>query len=139
MSASIFDDKSAPPDEMRLKTALGKSAVLLKTIRDHITENYGDVADEWKFYNAKSGWTLKLLLKKRNLFFLTPLANSFRVAFVFGDKAVAAVERSNLPPSIIETLKNARKYAEGRGLQIEVKTAADAENIKKLIDIKIEN
>jgi hypothetical protein len=36
-------------------------------------------------------------------------------------------------------LTNARKYAEGRGIRIEVRNPADAENVKKLFDIKINN
>jgi len=40
---------------------------------------------------------------------------------------------------MIKTLKNTRKYAEGRGLPIEIKTKKDVENIKKLVEIKISN
>jgi hypothetical protein len=36
-------------------------------------------------------------------------------------------------------LKNARKYAEGRAIRIEVKSRKDLEHVKKLIDIKISN
>ncbi|HEX9652826.1 MAG TPA: DUF3788 family protein [bacterium] len=56
----------------------------------------------------------KRAAKKTNLCFLTPLQNLFRIAFVFGDKAVAVIEQSDLPDTIVDTLKNARKYAEGR-------------------------
>jgi len=55
----------------------------------------------------------------------------------FGDKAVTAIEQSDLPGDIIDEIKNARKYAEGRGLRIEVKNQDDVENVKKVIDIKI--
>jgi hypothetical protein len=58
---------------------------------------------------------------------------------VFGDKAVAAAEQSDLPQDLITTLKNARKYAEGRGLQIDVKRSADVKNIMKLVKIKVDN
>ncbi|UCE48498.1 MAG: DUF3788 family protein, partial [Phycisphaerales bacterium] len=63
----------------------------------------------------------------------------FRISFVFGDRAVAAAEQSDLPKDLIETLKNARKYAEGRGLQVEVKGPSDVEDIKRLVEIKIDN
>lgn len=39
----------------------------------------------------------------------------------------------------IGLLKNVRKYAEGRGIRIEVKLREDVENVKKLIDIKVGN
>jgi signal transduction histidine kinase len=44
-----------------------------------------------------------------------------------------------LPEVIKLELKNARKYSEGRGLRIEVKSAKDVENIRKLVEIKVKN
>ncbi len=83
--------------------------------------------------------TIKVLRKKPNLFFFIPQEGHFKITFVFGDKAVSAVEKSNLPKSIINDLLTARKYMEGRGLQIDVTSQADAQHIKKLLKIKIEN
>ncbi|MFQ5641020.1 MAG: DUF3788 domain-containing protein [bacterium] len=139
MSTSIFDDKSNQPDEDSLGEILATSAEYWTELKKYLEEKYGPITEEWKFYNQKSGWILKVLRKKRNLFFFTPLNGYFRVAFVFGDRAVAAVERSDLPEDIINTLRNARKYMEGRGLQIDVKLAGALENVKKLIEIKINN
>ncbi len=82
---------------------------------------------------------MKTLLKKRNLFFFTPLDGCFRIGFVFGDKAVAVVEQSDLPNEIKNELTNARKYAEGKGIMIVVKNQQDVEKVKKLIDIKVNN
>ena len=139
METNAFMDKSIPPDDGRLGRVLGESATFWEAIKKSIVQKYGDVNEEWKFYNAKSGWTLKVLLKKRNLFFFVPLQGCFRVAFIFGDKAVAAVERSNLPEDMKNELKNARKYVEGRSIRIEVKSQKDVEHVKKLIDIKVSN
>jgi len=139
METSVFTDKSTRPDNTKLAGTLGDKAGFWEAIKSHIKNNYGHVTEEWKFYGAKSGWALKLLLKKRNLFFFTPLRGDFRLGFVFGDKAVSAAEKSDLPKDIINTLKNAKKYVEGRGLRVEVKSSADVENVKKLIDIKVKN
>ena len=139
MESSVFVDKSIQPDNDRLSQVLGETGKFWEAIKNHIKENHGDVTEEWKFYSPKYGWTLKMLLKKRNLFFFTPLDGYFRLGFVFGDKAVSVIEKSDLPGDIITELKNARKYAEGRGLRIEIKNQEDVENVKKLIDIKISN
>jgi hypothetical protein len=139
METNAFMEKSIQPDGRRLTHALGERAILWETIKNHIAQKHGEVNEEWKFYNTKSGWTLKVLLKKRNLFFFVPLQGSFRLAFIFGDKAVAAVAKSDLPEAIKNEIKNARKYAEGRGLRIEVKSQKDVEHVKKLIDIKVGN
>ncbi len=139
MASSLLDDKSIQPDDAQLQTVLGKSFELWVDINEHLEETYGAVTPEWKFYSQKSGWIRKTLLKKRNLFFFLPVENYFKITFVFGDKAVAAVEQSDLPQGIADELKNARKYMEGRGIQIVVKSADDVKNVKKLIDIKISN
>lgn len=139
MAASIFEDKATKPDDKMLAKALGKSNRLWEEIKKHLSAEYGELIEEWKFYGAKSGWILKTLRKKRNLFFFIPLKSSFQISFVFGDKAVAAVEKSDLPKKLITELKNARKYAEGRGLRIDVKNSTDVEHIKKLVEIKVNN
>ncbi len=137
MAVSVFEDKAVMPDDKMLAKALGKSNRMWREIKKHLKAEYGELVEEWKFYGVKSGWILKTLRKKRNLFFFIPLKGSFQVSFVFGDKAVAAVEKSGLPKGLITELKNARKYAEGRGLRIDVKNSADVEHIQKLVEIKV--
>ena len=139
MAASVFGDKETKPTAQKLSSVLGESNGLWKEIKKHLKAEYGELTEDWKFYGQKSGWILKTLRKKRNLFFFVPLEGSFKVSFVFGDKAVAAAEQSDLPKDLVKTLKNARKYAEGRGLQIEVKGPSDVENVKKLVEIKVNN
>ncbi len=139
MSASVFDDKSVKPDSKALVKAIGKTAGYWKKIRSNLENDYGELIDDWKYYGQKTGWLLKVLRKKRNLFFCIPLKGSFRMAFVFGEKAVSAVQSSDLPEAIKLELKNARKYAEGRGIRIDVKSAKDVKNIRKLVEIKVKN
>jgi len=139
MARSIFNDKAIKPTDDSLKGVLGEMISLWKEFRNYLDDEYGNIHEEWKFYGQKSGWILKVIQKKRNLFFFTPLDEYFAIAFVFGDRAVDAVEKSDLPEGIITSLKNARKYMEGRGIQIEVKSPEDIENIKKLVEIKLNN
>ncbi|MBU1096708.1 MAG: DUF3788 domain-containing protein [Bacteroidetes bacterium] len=73
------------------------------------------------------------------MFFLNPQENFFNVSFVFGDKAVLAIDQNDFPQTIKNELKEARKYAEGRGLTIKVTSYTDVENILKLVRIKLKN
>jgi len=139
MAASVFDNKSLKPDSKSFLSAIGETAKLWQKIKSNLENEYGELIEDWKYYGQKTGWLLKVLRKKRNLFFCIPLKGCFRIAFVFGDKAVSAVESSDLPEAIKVELKNARKYAEGRGIRIEVKSSKDLENIQKLIEIKVKN
>ena len=137
MALSIFDDKSVVPDDSHLQEVLGEMFQLWMDIKEYILEKYSPVLEEWEFPGKKYGWSFRMKHKKRAILYLTPCQGYFRVAFVFGDKAVAAAEKSTLPKSILEELRSARKYVEGRGIRIEVKRKRDIGNIKKLIEIKI--
>ena len=82
---------------------------------------------------------MKTFLKKRNLFFLIPYTSYFKIVFIFGDKAVAEIEDSDISKDLKSVVINAKKYAEGRGLPIDVNDDSYLSDIKKLIGIKINN
>jgi hypothetical protein len=139
MPEIIFNDKNKKPDDSLLAKKIGTNYKYLKELKEQINEKYGVTTEEWKFYGKKYGWQLKTLLKKRNLFFFIPYESSFRIVFVFGDKAVKEIENSDISENLKNEVRKAKKYAEGRGLSIEVKDGKHIEDIKKLIDIKINN
>jgi len=135
----LFLDKSIQPTEMQLKDAIADTYEYWNEIKNRITELYGDTKGEWKYYSKKSGWTLKTLLKKRNLFFFQPFTNYFSLTFIFGDKAVNVIEESDISEAFKRLLRDAKKYAEGRSLLVRVNTRNDLIDVNKLIDIKIKN
>ena len=137
MSASIFTDKNQQSDPKMLSEPLGDSYQVWEEINNHLQSTYGELIREWKFYGKNYGWQLKTLLKKRNLFFFIPHHNYFTLVFVFGDQAVSVIQQSDLPPDIKETLGKVKKYAEGRGLSLDIFSPEKKEMIKKLIEIKI--
>ncbi|MCP5103241.1 MAG: DUF3788 domain-containing protein [bacterium] len=139
MGLSIFTDKAKRPDDGDLSRALGEVKPLWDQLKLFVIETYPPIVEDWKHYGKNSGWTMKLLRKKRNLFFSYPGEGLFTLGFVFGEKAVQAVENSSLPTHLIEELKAARKYAEGRGLPVPIRTGRDLETAKQLIAIKVEN
>jgi hypothetical protein len=135
----MFYDKNIKPDEKMLSEALGLSYKYWVEIKNNLNKEYDALVEEWKYYGQKYGWTLKFFYKKRNLFFLKPYDNYFQIAFVFGNTAVSAIEKSDLPSSIINDLRNAKKYVEGRGLRIKVQKKNDVKNILTLVNHKITN
>ena len=139
MPLRALTDKTKKPGEQDLTEVLGETKQLWDQLKNHVQTVIPDISEDWKHYGKNSGWTMKLLHKKRNLFFSSPYQGYFVVAFVFGDKAVHAVENSSLPQDIIATLKSAKKYMEGRGLQVSVKNQEDLQLVKQLLAIKIEN
>ena len=139
MALSILDDKSITPDEAQLKDALGTALEMWNEIKQYVSDNFSPTDEQWNFAGRKYGWSLRLKRKKRTILYLTPWKSFFFVAFVLGEKAVAAAEKSTLPEAILDMIRGARKYAEGRGIRIEVKRPQDIEHIKRLCEIKMAN
>jgi hypothetical protein len=135
--SSVLTDKSTTPDDRMLSGVLGKSFKHWAGIKASIQKQHGAAREEWKYYGAKSGWVLKFLIKKRNLFFLIPGEKRFTLGFLFGDRAVGSIEQSALPDAMIREVREARKYAEGRGLRIDVRNRGDVRNVLTLVDIKM--
>lgn len=139
MGLSVFGDKAKKPDENDLSAALGNTKPLWDQLKSHVIETYPPITEDWKHYGKNSGWTMKLLRKKRNLFFSYPGDGMFNLGFVFGDKAVQAVEDSSTPEHLKEELRTARKYAEGRGLKVPIRNLEDLDTAIELIAIKVKN
>jgi hypothetical protein len=140
MAMSIFDDKSKQPTKQMLAKAIGKQYQLWTEIAEYVVEKYPKAIEEWKYFTIKKyGWSFRIKDKKRNIIYMGPRENSLTVAFLFSDKGVQAVQESSLPQSIKDELRNAKKYPEGRGIRLQVKTSADVANIKTLVDIKLAN
>jgi len=135
----VFFTKEVMPDEEMIKETLGSNYMHLQAIRQFITEEIGDTIEEWKFYGKKLGWTLKKFYKKRNLFFIGIYRGYFKISFVFGERAAENVFNSGISAALKKELSEARKYAEGRGISINVENDGYLDDIKELIRIKVRN
>lgn len=134
---SIFADKTLLPSEEELAEKLGNTYPLWKHIEEFVLQKYPGGQKEWNFPGRKYGWNFRIKDKKRAIIYLLPRESYFKVAFVFGNKACIAVWESEVSLAIKTDLANAIKYAEGRGIRIDVKDDAVLPDIKQLIEIKL--
>ena len=132
-------DKSQVPNDEELKKALGTSFDLWKSIRDYTLKNYPKAQEEWNFPGVKYGWSFRIKDKKRAIVYLLPGDKTFRVAFVYGEKATNQALSSNLSKEIKDIIETATVYAEGRGFRIEITDKKIIKDIEMLIDIKLAN
>jgi hypothetical protein len=142
MALSFFCDKNKMPKEEQVTDVLGRAAIYWDGVKQYIGE-YGAMKQEWKIYSQKAGWCKKLFLitekDERNIIFLYPNEECLTCVLVYGEKAVEAVNISDLPKDIISNILLAKAYKEGRSFNVEIKTFQDFEILKKLIYIKINN
>jgi hypothetical protein len=139
MTEYLFLDKAAKPTDENLEDVLSNAYKYWMKIKDEISTKYGEIIPEWKFYDKKTGWTMKNVLEKRNLFFFKPYRGYFNLTFVFGDKAVSVIEKSKISKELIQELRSSKKYMEGRVLTVKVSKKSDLQNIYKLVEAKIQN
>lgn len=139
MNTSIFTDKSIKPNIVSLGKALGDTFELWTQLEDYVISKYPEAVKEWSFPGPKYGWSYKLKDKKRALVYFLPRGGFFLAAFVFGEKAYEEILDSGVSKKIMDDLKAARPYAEGRGIRIDVKKPADLKDIFKLVDVKLSN
>ena len=139
MALSAFDDKAKKPAADELKKMLGRTSTHWDNLKAHLADEYPPLDETWNFAGAKWGWSLRLRQKKRTVLHLTPCQRHFLVGFALGEKAVEAARNSSLPDSVLAIIDQAPKYAEGRGVRIEVRNQKDREVVKKLAAIKMGN
>ena len=136
MALSALDDRSAEPTDAEVAGVLGDSFSLWTSLRDWLVEAGVD-GHQWGFSGAKYGWGLRAKHGKRVIAYLIPQRDGFLVGLVFGDRAVAAVESSPIPDPVREIIATARRYAEGTGFRVPVTSAAELDNVKTLVEIKM--
>jgi hypothetical protein len=137
---NAFIGKATPPEPAEITAALGETAALWQKLIDWLATEKGVSEVEWKgVYPNKYGWSARLKLKKRTIVYMGPCNGCFRVALVLGDRAVAAAKDANLPKSLLKSIEEARRYAEGTWIYIVVRRTSQLSAIHKLVEIKLAN
>jgi len=139
LSPNAFAGHAKQPTEKELASVLGKTDGLWQELVADLKRDLKLDGKEWNTYSVKAGWSLRLQLKKRNIVYLGPRDGCFLASFILGDKAVAAARKSKLPLIVLKMIDEAKRYAEGTAVRIEVHKAADAKVVKMLAEIKIKN
>ncbi len=137
MTSALYIDEKNPPDWRQLGSVLGDSAALWADFVEYLTVAAAPLAEEWKFFGKKSGWTLVLKKRKQAIVYLFPAKECFQAYYMFAEKAIAEAESASLPESIVQEIKNAELLAEGRSFRITIRTADDLAMAKKLANIKL--
>ena len=96
----------------------------------------GPVSKEWGYTSKSTGWGVRLKRKDRIILYMAPCRGFFLASFALGEAAVRAAHASGLPAPVLELLDAAKKYAEGRGVRLEVRSAEDVRNVVELAVIK---
>ena len=136
-NASIFMDKTVKPTDKDLAEKLDVTYDLWKRLCDLVLSKYPKGTADWNFPGKKYGWSFRIKDNRRALIYFLPKDQFFKVAFVFGDKAVIDIMRTGISDKIKEELNQAKKYGEGRGIRIDIKDDSIFPDIEQLIVMKL--
>jgi hypothetical protein len=139
MPTNAFIGKTEQPTEVELAAALGPAKAAWDKLIANLADECGIVDQEWNSYSRKAGWALRLKREGRNIVYLSPSEGCFLVSFALGDKAVCAALQVGLPLAVVKIIKESKRYAEGTGVRLEVKSSRDIAALKKLAAIKLAN
>ena len=139
MLPNAFIGKSSAPTKQELRSELGSAMALWDRLLQELATELDVAACEWNSYSRKAGWSLKVKRGQRTIVYLSPCHGSFRASFALGDKAVEAALASKLPNPVLTNIREAKRYAEGTAVRIDVTGEKDITVIVKLAKSKVEN
>jgi hypothetical protein len=139
MIANAFAGKAVQPSEAELAEVLGPAKAVWDQLLAELAQECNLTAQEWNSYSRKAGWTLRLKYGDRNIVYLSPGDRCFMASFALGDKAIRAARASKLPQSAIDVIDQAKRYAEGTAVRLDVRTPRQIAPVKKLVAIKLDN
>ncbi|MEI8225849.1 MAG: DUF3788 family protein [Bacteroidota bacterium] len=132
----LLSDKDIIPDDEYIFSIIDDKKSLWQGVMNYASENYKDISGNWNYYNDGKRWLFKLVQKKKTIFWIGILEDTFRVTFWFSDKAESLINDSDLPGEIKDNFKTAKKYGSIRAVSIKINDHADVDNVLKLIAIK---
>lgn len=139
MALSIFEDKSVTPDEQMLAGVLQHSFAWWNELKSFVTQNYLLAFEEWNYSGKNYGWGFRMKDKKRAIIYTTLSDQFFYFSVVLGEKATQEALHSSISEETKKTIREAKVYAEGRGVSLEVRSQNMISDLKELIIIKLHN
>lgn len=136
MSRTLFNDPMHKPDENLVFSVIGEKKAYWIELLSHFQNTIPEFSTQWNYYNDGKSWLFKATSRKKTVFWLSMIENTFRISFYIAEKAEDMILNSGLPDSVKEEYRNARRFNIGRSITINVNSESDVNIIKQLAEIK---
>jgi hypothetical protein len=137
MESLLLADKSVIPDDSLVFSILGERSQYWKKLMLTVHDKYPGAREQWNYYNDGKRWLFRMMLKKKTLFWIGLLQNTFRITFYFGEKARPFIENSGLPEALKYEFREGKSFGRIRAVSILVSEESDIDNALLLTDIRI--
>ena len=132
----MFGDKNVRPTEEMIFSFIGENRIFWKEIMDHAAAVAPGSCGTWNFYNDGKRWLYKYVHKKKTLFWIAVLKDTFRITLYFGNKAEPVILASDLSDKVKKEFLSGPRYGNIRAISKTINGRDDVDQIKKAIIIK---
>jgi hypothetical protein len=137
MEPIALTDPNVQPSEEIVFGIIGENSQYWDQLIDYLYDNHFDISEEWRFYNDGKAWLYRTLRKKKTIYWIGVISDTFRVTFWFGDKAEPAILASSLPESVKQDFLNAKRYGKIRSISIEIRSPEDLQTVLTLVELSV--
>jgi len=137
MTTGAFTDHSHPPSPGEVWSALGSAYPLWERLIRFIEADY-QTEGQWSTWGpAGSGWGLRYRRRGRSLVAPYPHKGGATAQVVLGGAQAARALSLELGEKVSSMLRESPQLRDGRWLHIPVVSDADAENVERLLLVKM--
>jgi len=136
MTQNLSTDGKVPSRE-ELVGMIGESQTFWDRLMKHLRAEYAPLSEKWNFSEQNFGWSLRLMQRQRTVLYLVPRPGHFLVAFILGEDVIRVARQAGLHTRDVDLIRKAPKFANGKGVRLEVREGKDLGSIKRLATAKM--
>ncbi|HEX2394341.1 MAG TPA: DUF3788 family protein [Bacteroidales bacterium] len=136
MEPLVLSDKSKFPTDDLIFSIIGKNSEYWNKLMEGIHEKFPGATGQWNYYNDGKNWLFKMVLKKKTLFWIGILSNTFRITFYFGAKAESLITASDLSDTIKQQYLTGQRFGKIRCITFKVEDPSQIDEAIKITEIK---
>ena len=137
MEPIVLVDKTIKPTDEIVFSIIGEKSILWQEIMNYLYDHHTDITEEWNYYNDGKAWLFRTLKKKKTIFWIGVIKDTFRISFFLANKAEPFIERSDLSDKVKNDFKNTKESKTPRSISIIMSNQEDVIDVIRLIDLKI--
>jgi len=136
MEPLVLTDKTVFPSDDVIFSFIGKNREHWESLMKKIAELFPASEGQWNYYNDGKNWLFKMVYRKKTLFWIGILSDTFRITFYFGDKAESLISGSDLPDSLKQQYLTGQRFGKIRAISFKVEDATQVDHAVKIAEIK---
>lgn len=137
MTQNLSVDGTKEPGPADLAVMNGESQTSWDKLMKYLRAEYAPLSEKWHYSGQNFGWALRLMQRQRTILYLVPQQGHFLVAFILGEDVIRVARQSGLQTRDVELIRQSPKFADGKGVRLEIHEGKDLGSVKRLAAAKM--